>query len=276
GEETGIGGMSPVTLFVMGGGEGTRKAEGRMDHGGRWRLEKEWPLARTNYTDYYLRGDGGLSQEPPDENEPPSTYTFDPRTPVPTIGGNISSAFGVMTPGAFDQVERPDVYGCTPPYLPLASRNDVLVFETPPMREDIEVTGPITARLWFSSSALDTDFTLKLIDHHPPNDDYPRGFAMNLSDTIFRARFHSSWEEPELLEPGKIYVLNMVSYPTSNLFKAGHRIRVDVSSSNYPRFDVNPNSGEPIGRGRMLVVAHQKVFHDSKRPSHITLPVISP
>ena len=276
GEETGIGGMSPVTLFVMGGGEGTRKPEGRMDHGGRWRLEKEWPLARTNYTDYYLQGDGRLSQEPPDENEPPSTYTFDPRTPVPTIGGNISSAFVVMTPGAFDQVERPEVYGCTPPYLPLASRNDVLVFETPPIKEDIEVTGPITARLWVSSSALDTDFTLKLIDHHPPNDDYPRGFAMNLSDTIFRARFHSSWEEPELLESGKIYVLNMVSYPTSNLFKAGHRIRVDVSSSNYPRFDINPNSGEPIGRGRMMVVAHQKVYHNSKHPSHITLPVISP
>ena len=276
GEETGIGGMSPVTLFVMGGGEGTRNAEGRMDHGGKWRLKKEWPLARTNYTDYYLQGDGGLSQELPDENEPPSTYTFDPRTPVPTIGGNISSAFGVMTPGAFDQVERPEVYGCTPPYLPLASRNDVLVFETPPLRENIEVTGLITARLWVSSSALDTDFTLKLIDHHPPNNDYPRGFAMNLSDTIFRARFHSSWEEPELLEPGKIYVLSMVSYPTSNLFKAGHRIRVDVSSSNYPRFDVNPNSGEPIGRGRMMVVAHQKVYHDSKHPSHITLPVISP
>ncbi len=276
GEETGIGGMSPVTLFVMGRGEGTRNAEGRMDHGGRWRLEKEWPLARTCYTDYYLQGDGGLSQELPDENEPPSTYSFDPRTPVPTIGGNISSAFGVMTSGAFDQVERPEVYGCTPPYLPLASRNDVLVFETPPLRHDIEVTGPITARLWVSSSALDTDFTLKLIDHHPLNNDYPIGFAMNLSDTIFRARFHSSWEEPELLEPGKIYVISMVSYPTSNLFKAGHRIRLDISSSNYPRFDVNPNSGEPIGRGRMMVVAHQKVYHDSKHPSHITLPAIPP
>jgi len=274
GVNTGLEEMAPVKIFVMGGGDGRMDSDGRMNHGGRWRDEREWPLARTRYTNYYFHGDGSLSTEPPEEDEPPSTYSYDPRTPVPTIGGNISSAYGTMMPGAFDQVERPDVLGCKPPYLPLSSRNDVLVFKTPPLGEDLEVTGPIRAELWVSSSALDTDFTLKLIDLHTPNEDYPSGFAMNLSDTIFRARFHRSWEKQELLKPGEIYKLNMVSYPTSNLFKAGHRIRVDISSSNYPRFDINPNSGEPLGRGRMFVVAHQKVYHDANRPSHIILPIV--
>lgn len=274
GMKTGLEEMTPVKIFVMGGGDGRMNSEGQLNHGGRWRDEHEWPLARTRYTNYYFHGDGGLRTEPPEEDETPSTYSFDPRDPIPTIGGNISSAYGTVMPGAFDQVERPDVLGCKPPYLPLSSRNDILVFKTPPLREDLEVTGPIRAELWVSSSALDTDFTLKLIDLHTPNEDYPGGFAMNLSDTIFRARFHRSWENQELLEPGEIYKLNMVSYPTSNLFKAGHQIRVDISSSNYPRFDVNPNSGEPLGRGRMLVVAHQKVYHDANRPSHIILPIV--
>ena len=274
GIDTGLQGEAPVKIFVMGDGDGRKNSEGRMNHGGGWRDEKEWPLARTRYKNYYLHPDGSLSTEPPGEDEPPSTYSFDPRDPVPTIGGNISSAFGTMIPGAFDQVERPDILGCKPPYLPLAQRNDILVFKTPPLREDVEITGPIRAKLWVSTSALDTDFTLKLIDLYPPNEDYPWGFAMNLSDTIFRARFYKSWENPELLKPGGIYELKMVSYPTSNLFKAGHQIRVDISSSNYPRFDVNPNSGEPLGRGRMFVVAHQKIHHDANHPSHIILPVI--
>lgn len=141
-----------------------------MNQGGRWRDEQEWPLARTRYTNYYFQSDGSLSTEFPDEDQLPSNFSFDPRNPVPTIGGNISSAFGTMMPGTFDQVERPDVHGCKPPYLPLVSRNDVLVFKTPPLKEDVEVTGPIKAKLWVSSSALDTDFTLKLIDLHPPNE----------------------------------------------------------------------------------------------------------
>jgi putative CocE/NonD family hydrolase len=113
-----------------------------------------------------------------------------------------------------------------------------------------------------------------LIDRYPQNLDYPKGYAMNLSDTIFRARFHSSWEEPELLNPGRIYRLDMISYPTGNLFEVGHRIRIDISSSNYPRFDINPNSGEPLGLGRNFVKARQKVYHDALHPSHVTLPLI--
>ena len=274
GIDNGIDGMPPVSYFVMGGGSGGKTPEGRMDHGGAWRTAPDWPLPGAEYTKYYLHGDGGLSTEPPRPGAEPRAFTFDPRSPVPTIGGNISSAHGVMMPGAFDQVERPDVLGCAPPFLPLASRDDVLVFETAPLRERVEATGPVTASLHVSSSARDTDFTLKLIDRCPPTPDYPDGFAMNLSDTIFRARFHGSWEEPELLEPGRIYRLDMVSYPTSNTFGVGHRIRVDVSSSNYPRFDVNPNSGEPLGLGRRFVKAEQKVYNDPLHPSHVVLPII--
>ncbi|MGD2201609.1 MAG: CocE/NonD family hydrolase, partial [Candidatus Bathyarchaeota archaeon] len=270
----GIDQMPPVTYFVMGGGDGRKDIEGRISHGGEWNTSQDWPLPGTRFTKYYLHGDSSLTTEPPHPDVPPSTYTFDPRNPVPTIGGNISSAHGVMMPGAFDQIERPDVLGCKPPYLSLASRDDVLVYETPPLEEALEITGPVTASLYISSSAPDTDFTLKLIDHYSPSPDYPRGYALNLSDTIFRARFHSSWEDPELLGPGRIYRLDLVSYPTSNLFEVGHRIRIDVSSSNYPRFDVNPNSGEPLGHGGRMITANQKVYHDAHNPSYVTLPII--
>jgi putative CocE/NonD family hydrolase len=274
GKDTGIDGIPPVNIFVMGGGDGRRSRQGTMSHGGAWRSEQEWPPRDAEYTDYYLHGDGTLSTERPLKDKKPRSYTYDPRRPVPTIGGNISSAHGVMMPGAYDQVERDGVLGCSPPYRPLSSRSDVLAYSTEPLERDVEVTGPITATLWVSTSARDTDFTLKLVDLHPPNPDYPRGFAMNVSDTIFRARFHSSWERPELLEPGARYRLEMVSYPTSNLFKAGNRIRVDISSSNYPRFDLNPNTGEPLGRSERVEVAHQKIHHDPQHQSRITLPVI--
>ena len=138
----------------------------------------------------------------------------------------------------------------------------------------MEVTGPITATLYVSSSAPDTDFTLKLVDLYPSSPDYPDGYAMNLSDTIYRARFHGSWEEPELLIPGRVYRLELVSYPTGNLFGAGHRIRVDVSSSNYPRFDINPNTGEPLGLSTGMTEALNTVHHDAEHPSCVVLPVI--
>lgn len=274
GIDNGIRKMPPVKIFIMGGGTGERTPDDKLRHGGLWRDEEDWPLDRTEYTRYYLHKDGELSAKPPEGEVEPSTYTFDPRNPVPTLGGNISSAGGIMDPGAFNQVERPGVLGCKPPYLPLSSRDDVLVFQTTRLMENVEVTGPISAKLWISSSAPDTDFTLKLIDQHPPCHDYPDGFAMNLTDTIYRARFHSSWSKPTPLERGKIYPLDLISYPTSNLFKAGHRIRVDISSSNFPRFDINPNTREPLGRSRMFKNAHQKIYHESEYPSHVVLPVI--
>jgi putative CocE/NonD family hydrolase len=180
-----------------------------------------------------------------------------------------------MMPGAFDQVECPDVFGCKPPYIPLADRGDILTFETPPLKQPLEVTGPITATLYISSTAPDTDFTLKLVDRYPPSLDYPDGYALNISDTIFRARFHSSWDEPELLEQDRMYRLELVSYPTSNLFRLGHRIRADVSSSNYPRFDINPNTGEPLGLSTGMKEAVNTVYHEAEYPSCIVLPIIS-
>ncbi len=150
----------------------------------------------------------------------------------------------------------------------------MLVFQTEPLAEDVEVTGEITVTLYASSSAPDTDFTAKLVDVYPASPDYPAGFDMNLEDGIIRARFRDSLKAEKLMRPGEVYKLTVRLYPTSNVFKRGHRIRVDVSSSNFPRFDVNPNTGEPLGRSRRQAVALNTVYHDRTRPSHITLPLI--
>jgi putative CocE/NonD family hydrolase len=153
GVDNGADGFPPVNYFLMGGGPGSRTPEGRMSHGGEWRTSPDWPLPETRYTRFYLQSNGGLSTLPPASGASVSSYTFDPRKPVPTIGGNISSAHGVMMPGAFDQVERPDVFGCKPPYISLTDRDDVLTFETTSLKQPVEVTGPITATLYVSSSA---------------------------------------------------------------------------------------------------------------------------
>lgn len=176
--------------------------------------------------------------------------------------------------GAHDQVEAPDVYGARPPYLPLSSRHDILVFQTPPLKEDVEVTGPLRVELWASSSAVDTDFTAKLIDVYPSNEDYPIGYAMNLADSIIRARYRDSFEKPKLMEPGVISRFTIQPYPTSNLFKKGHKIRLDISSSNWPRFDINPNTGEPLGLSKRTERAVNTIHHEAAHPSHMVLPII--
>ena len=264
---------APVKIFVMGGGSEARTASGRHLHGGAWRDEKEWPLARTRFTPYYLRAEGRLTPEKPTEASGHTAYDFDPGNPVPTIGGNISSGTGIMLQGVWDQKCGEHVWNCKNS-LPLSARRDVVVFMTPPLAEDLEVTGPIDVKLWASSSALDTDFTAKLIDVHPPSPDFPAGIDMSLEDGILRARFRASLEKPELMKPGVIYEFAIQLYPTSNLFKAGHRIRLDISSSNFPRFDVNPNTGEPLNAHRRLVTATNTIYYDRAHPSHVLLPVI--
>jgi putative CocE/NonD family hydrolase len=244
-----------------------------MEHGGRWRAEQEWPLARTQYTPYYLHADGALSPETPAADARPTTYAFDPTDPVPTIGGNISVGYEVMPNGAFDQRGSSAVFGAKDG-LPLSARSDVLVFQTPPLAEDVEVTGPITVELWASSACVDTDFTAKLLDVYPPNVDYPDGYAMNIGDSIIRARFRNDRTRAEFLTPGEVARFTITLYPTSNVFARGHHIRLDISSSNFPRFDVNPNTGDPLGHHRRTVVAHNTVYHDAAHPSHILLPVI--
>ncbi len=284
----------PVRIFVMGGGDGHKTPEGRLFHGGRWRSEQEWPLARTTFTPFYLGDRGELTTGHPQTHSRETSFRFDPNDPVPTIGGNISSLTDVLdvepsiadkvpmedrignitTVGPQDQRPNETTFAARPPYLPLASRPDVLVFQTEPLAEPLEVTGPLSAVLWVSSTAPDTDITVKLVDVYPPNPDYPDGYAMNVSDSILRLRYRNSREQAELMQPGEIYRVEIPMYGTSNVFGAGHRIRLDISSSNFPRFDVNPNTGEPLGRNTHTRIAINTLHHDGAHPSHILLPLI--
>jgi putative CocE/NonD family hydrolase len=263
-----------VRIFVMGGGSGRKTPEGRLTHGGRWRAESAWPIADARPTLFHLHGDGRLWESNPSPTAKPLTFVFDPAHPVPSIGGTITSGEPLMRGGGYDQREGPTVYGSRQPYRPLAARPDVLVFQTPPLTEDMEVTGAIEANLWIASDGPDTDFTIKLIDVYPPSADYPEGYALNLTDGILRCRYRDSWETPAMMTPGRGYQIKVAAFPTSNLFKAGHRIRLDVSSSNYPHFDVNPNTGAPEGTGMERRVARNTLFVDSGRASHVLLPVI--
>jgi len=296
GEGTGVSEMPPVRIFVMGGGGGHRAGSGRLFHGGRWRDEAEWPLARTQFTPYYLHGCGDLRPDKPSESSPSTTYRFDPSDPVPSIGGSVSSLGEVgplptgitdpavvprgsrmrdiMSPGGYNQVEGPQFWGCEPPYLPLGSRSDVLVFQTDPLEQDVEVTGPIDVHLFVASSAVDTDFTAKLIDVYPPSPSYPAGYALNLTDSILRLRYRNGPDEAQFLPPGEVAEITITLYPTSNLFVAGHRIRLDISSSNFPRFDVNPNTGDPLGTERRRAGSDNTIFHAASQPSRVVLPII--
>jgi hypothetical protein len=217
---------------------------------------------------------------------------------VPTIGGNYCSVGelpadgpgmepmwarllnpvlrlrNILTPGPADQRETPEYFTAREPYRRLRDREDVLVYETAPLTEDVEVTGGARVDLWISSSAVDTDFTAKLVDVYPANEDYPEGYEMLINDSIIRTRFRQGFDREVFLEPGEVVPVSILLPPTSNLFAAGHRIRLDVSSSNFPRLDRNPNTGEPIGRHTRMVKAEQAVYADAEHPSHVTLPVV--
>jgi putative CocE/NonD family hydrolase len=275
GERNGVDDDAPVLLYVMGAGDDSRSPAGRLRHGGFWRGEREWPLSRARPTPLYLNGDGSLSHAAPQATSSHRTYTFDPRHPVPTIGGNLSSNQGLATNGGFDQRPRDDTHAASD-RLPLSERRDVLVFRTRPLEADLEVTGTVEVKLWVSASTPDTDFTAKLIDEIPPNVDYPLGFDLNLGDSILRARYREGLDhQAPPLHPSDVVPLTITLYPTSNVFKKGHRIRVDISSSNYPRFDVNPNTGDPLGDYRRMVTADNTVYHEAAHPSHVVLPVIA-
>jgi uncharacterized protein len=289
---------TPIRIFVMGGGSGRKTDLGKLDHGGAWRDEHEWPLARAVPTTLHLHGDGSLREEPPAADTPPRQFTYDPDDPVPTIGGlycavgempsgdaDIEPAWArllnpalmlrnIMTPGPADQKESAEFFTAREPYQRLADRDDVLVYQTDPLPEAVEVTGRVEVELWIASSAPDTDFTAKLVDVYPPNEDYPEGYDLLLNDTIVRCRYREGFDREVLMEPGTPYRVTLVLPPTSNLFATGHRIRIDVSSSNFPRLERNPNTGEPIGRHTRHELAEQTVFADAERPSRVTLPVI--
>ncbi|MGH2461411.1 MAG: CocE/NonD family hydrolase [Chloroflexota bacterium] len=242
GIDTGLLAEPPIKLFVMGANV--------------WRDEDEWPLARAVDTPFYLHERGRLAQDVPGD-EAPDRYDDDPVDPVPTLGGAL-----LMTPeypsGPLDQRS-------------IEARPDVLVFKTAPLEKDLEVTGSIRVHLWAISSAPDTDFVARLVDG------YPDGRSINLTDGIVRARYRGfgRGERPSLIEPGRPYEYEIDLWATSNRFRAGHRVGLQVTSSNFPRWDRNPNTGHPFGADAELAVAHQQILHDRAHPSHVLLPVVS-
>jgi putative CocE/NonD family hydrolase len=273
GEKNGVDDEGPVRIYVMGTGDDRKSPSGRLKHGGFWRLEKEWPLARAVSTKYLLRSDMVLSREQGSEAPGKTTFRFDPRHPAPTIGGNISSNANLMANGGYDQRPREDTHAARN-RLPLSERADVLVFRTPPLEADMEVTGTVVVNLFVSSTAPETDFTAKLVDEIPPNADYPLGFDLNIGDSIIRTSYRESLDRRSApLAPEKPNAVSIRLYPTSNVFKKGHRIRIDVSSSNYPRFDVNPNTGELPNESRRMTWADNTVWHGPEL-SHVLFPVV--
>ena len=248
GIENGIDQEAPIRIFVMGDD--------------RWRDEQEWPLERTQWTDYYLssrgsanslHGNGRLSSEPDLSAAPADSYRYNPHDPVPTLGGQISTHGDLKGPRDRRPVQR---------------RDDVLVYTSPPLDRDTEVTGPVELRLYAASTAKDTDFTATLTDV------YPDGRAIHICEGIQRAAFRESLENPSLIEPGKIYEYRISLWETSTVFKAGHRIRLEISSSNFPRYARNLNTGNRLGASAETKIAEQTIHHDGQYPSALVLPVI--
>ena len=249
GAANGVGTEAPVTLFVMGKNV--------------WRQESEFPLARTQYRKMYLSsaghantgaGDGSLSWDTPAESSTPDRYDYDPKNPVPSTGGNNCCGTPTLS-GPRDQRR-------------IENRNDVLVYTSAPLSKELEITGPVKVVLHAASDAVDTDFVAKLIDV------YPDGRAINVCEGILRARYREGADRPKLLEPGKSYELAIDLVGTSNVFLKDHRLRVDVTSSHFPEFDRNPNTGKAFGISSEVKTARQTIYHSATQPSHILLPVI--
>ncbi len=262
-------GVSPVSFFLMGGGPGLRNAEGRMEHGGRWETTDSWPPSGARPVSWHLTPKQGFSGEAVAGD---ISYEFDPRDPVPSLGGGITSGEPLVCGGAFDQTPTERTPGA-PQRLPLSARPDVVAFRSEPLSEPLAVAGPVVVTLEFSSSAPDTDVTVKLIDEYPPNEDYPAGFAMNVADGMLRCRFRNGFETAELMNPGERYRLMIPMPDTANLFAPGHRLRVDVSSSNFPRVDVNPNTGKPVVGDRTWQIARNTIHCAG---STVTLSAVDP
>jgi uncharacterized protein len=227
-----------------------------------WRDEDDWPLARTQWTRWYLHPAGSLSAAAPQPGAAASHYRYDPADPVPTVGGPT-----LITGGPDGGVSW---MGGARDQRMVEARPDVLSFTSEVLDADLEVTGPLQVTLHAATSAADTDFTAKLVDV------WPDGRAMGVADGIVRARYRDGTGQPSPVTPGHVYEYPIDLIATSQVFKAGHRLRVDVSSSNFPCYDRNPGNGAPAATATELdfVVAEQTIRHDSDQPSYITLPII--
>jgi uncharacterized protein len=239
----------PVRIFVMGANE--------------WRDQDDWPVPQARSAKYFLHstgsansatGSGRLSPMIPGA-EPPDQYVYAPATPVPTVGGPLCCDSPHLQPGPRNQSA-------------VETRADVLVYSTPVLDQDLEVTGPVSLEVYAKSSAVDTDFTAKLVDVGPD------GFAQNLTEGIVRARYRDSQEKPDLLKPGQIYRFSIDLWATSNVFRKGHILRLEVSSSNFPRFDRNLNTGDDAEHARKYSTASNTIYHDAEHPSALLLPVV--
>lgn len=268
-----------VRYFLMGGGRGRRNAEGRLEHGGEWRTATSWPPEHAQFQVWWGTLNRKLVDQPPGDQIGTMSFDVDPDHPVPTIGGNLSFLNHVgdvpeelwpevpvldrlvpVSPiGGQNQVTYPGLFGATPPYGPLNLRRDVVSFVSDPLKEPLEVVGPVTLEMTVSSDANDGDFTVKLIDWYPPTETWPAGYALNITDGIQRLRFREHPARETSYEPGTLVRLTVALYPTANRFMPGHRLRIDVAGSNFPRFDVNPNTGGPLGDYRSAQVARQSL-----------------
>lgn len=264
-----------VTWFRMGGGPGTRTAEGRLAHGGQWQHADTWPPPHTTLTRLYLAPEGQLSPTPPTSAHH-ADWTHDPRHPVPSIGGAIASGAPLMHAGPWDQRERAGWFAHTHPGRATAARPDVLAFETAPLTEPLEVTGQFEALLHISSSAEDTDLVLRLLDIHPPSEDWPQGFALNLAHAVLRLSFRHGFDQPRPLVTHDIMPIHLKAFPTSNLFLPGHRLRLEIASSHFPHFDINTGRLPPATCDDELVLAHNRLHFSPTHASHILLPMARP
>ena len=268
--------------FRIEGGDGSKTADGFLKAGGAWQTFGQWPPSDSHATPFYLTAERGLSLNVPAAGQ--LAYDYDPRDPVPTVGGNVSSGNQTVLAGPADQRGDKRLLQCRD-VAPLTERKDVLCFRSDGLDRDTEITGSIWVRLFVSSAAVDTDFTAKLVDEYPPSVDYPEGYAMNVQDGIVRTRLRSFTQaglgyrriyaqRNEPLTPGEIVEVTIELWSASVLFRAGHRIRLDVSSSNFPRFDVNPNTGERfVERVLAPIVAHNVVHVGEAHPSCVMLPI---
>ena len=273
---------SRAKYFVMGGGPGTVTTDGLLEHGGTWEEADAWPPKPAQMADLHLHPHGRLSTKPPASPEATTTFRADPDDPAPSSAGVCYTVTHlpqggtrrVNTNGAWDQVEGPHLHDAKPPYLPLSARPDLRLFQTDPLPGDLKVVGHPSVDLYVSVDAPDADLVVRLIDVYPPSPAFPQGFALAVSEGIQRAKFRNGCARPERLIPGHVYRIRVDLRPLANLFRKGHRLRLDVTGSSWPHFDVNTHTGGNPSEDAERRVAHLTIHHDRERPSRLLLPVM--